>query len=141
MKLIQLQCLCWICAANAASPQSFKIDWFTIDGGGGTSTGASYSLSGTIGQPDVGEMSGGNFAVTGGFWRLSAGPPGVLPTLFITPSGVNTIISWTPGAAGFVLQWNGGLSPAGWSDAPSGGTNPVVLPAAGEARFYRLRKP
>jgi hypothetical protein len=31
--------------------QSYSIDWFTIDGGGGTSTGV-YSVSGTIGQQD-----------------------------------------------------------------------------------------
>ena len=28
--------------------QSYSIDWFTIDGGGGTSTGGVYSVSGTI---------------------------------------------------------------------------------------------
>ena len=31
----------------------------TIDGGGGTSTGGDYALTGTIGQPDAGEMAGG----------------------------------------------------------------------------------
>ena len=35
--------------------QSYQIDWFTIDGGGGTSTGGVYSVSGTIGQPDAGD--------------------------------------------------------------------------------------
>ncbi|MDX2131029.1 MAG: hypothetical protein SFY69_03120 [Planctomycetota bacterium] len=44
------------------------IDWYTIDGGGGTSSGASFVLSGTIGQPDAGVMSGGSFTLTGGFW-------------------------------------------------------------------------
>jgi hypothetical protein len=29
------------------------LDWFTIDGGGGTSTGGVYAVSGTIGQPDA----------------------------------------------------------------------------------------
>jgi len=33
--------------------QQYSIDWSTIDGGGGTSTGGDYSLSGTIGQPDA----------------------------------------------------------------------------------------
>jgi hypothetical protein len=33
--------------------QSYSIDWSTIDGGGGTSTGGVYSLSGSIGQPDA----------------------------------------------------------------------------------------
>lgn len=38
---------------SAALAQSYSIDWFTIDGGGGTSTGGVYSVSGTIGQPDA----------------------------------------------------------------------------------------
>jgi hypothetical protein len=36
-----------------AHAQNFSIDWFTIDGGGGTSTGGLYSVIGTIGQPDA----------------------------------------------------------------------------------------
>jgi hypothetical protein len=34
--------------------QSNSVDWFTIDGGGGTSTGGQFSVSGIIGQPDNG---------------------------------------------------------------------------------------
>jgi len=37
--------------ALSASAQSYSIDWFKVAGGGGTSTNAQYSLSGTIGQP------------------------------------------------------------------------------------------
>ena len=48
--------------------QSYSIDWFTIDGGGGTSTGGVYSVSGTIGQPDAGALSSGGYALSGGFW-------------------------------------------------------------------------
>lgn len=123
----------------SASAQNYSIDWFTIDGGGGTSAGGAYALSGTSGQPDAGLMTGGNFAIAGGFWSLDAGSISGPPTLFITRSGANAIISWTPGSLGFVLQGNGGLSPAGWADAPSGSTNPATVPAAGAARFYRLR--
>lgn len=51
----------------------YSIDWYTIDGGGGTSTGGLYSISGTIGQPDAGEtMTGGTYSLTGGFWSLVA---------------------------------------------------------------------
>ncbi len=53
--------------AGAAEAQ-LAINWYTIDGGGGTSTSATFSLSGTIGQPDAGIMSGNPFAVSGGFW-------------------------------------------------------------------------
>jgi len=47
--------------------QNYAIDWWTIDGGGGTSTGGVYSVTGTIGQPDAGStaMTGGAYSVTG----------------------------------------------------------------------------
>jgi hypothetical protein len=39
--------------------QSYSIDRFNIAGGGGTSTGTTYQVSGTLGQPDaVGAMTG-----------------------------------------------------------------------------------
>ncbi len=46
----------------------YEISWSTIDGGGGRSTGGDYALVGTIGQPDAGEMSGGDYRLSGGFW-------------------------------------------------------------------------
>ncbi len=59
-------------AALAPSGPSFDLSWHTIDGGGGTSTGGGFELTGTVGQPDTGVvMTGGSFALIGGFW---AGP-------------------------------------------------------------------
>jgi len=46
----------------------FTVDWHTVDGGGGTSSGGTFALSGTVGQHDAGAMAGGNFELTGGFW-------------------------------------------------------------------------
>ena len=47
----------------------FTIGWWTIDGGGGVSSGGSFELAGTIGQHDAGAtMTGGSFELTGGFW-------------------------------------------------------------------------
>lgn len=58
-----------LAAASCASAQDYSINWFTIDGGGGTSTRGYFSLSGTIGQHDAGgPMIGGDFSLTGGFW-------------------------------------------------------------------------
>ena len=75
--------------------QTYSIDWSTIDGGGGTSTGGVYSVSGTIGQSDAGPtMSGGNYTLDGGFWSISAAvqTPGA-PLLTIARSGTNILVS------------------------------------------------
>jgi hypothetical protein len=48
--------------------QQYSIDWSTIDGGGGMSSAGSYSLTGTIGQPDADYSAGGPYEVFGGFW-------------------------------------------------------------------------
>src|SRR3989304_4093527 len=53
----------------AAVAQQFEVSRFTIDGGGVMrSTGGDFELSGTIGQPDAGAMTGGDFTLNGGFW-------------------------------------------------------------------------
>jgi hypothetical protein len=53
--------------ASSASGQ-YELSWYTIDGGGGRSTGGPYTLTGTIGQPDAAYSKGGNFELLGGFW-------------------------------------------------------------------------
>jgi len=66
---------CLLAPTLQAGPQ-YSIDWYTIDGGGGTSSGGDYTVSGTIGQHDAAPASaGGDYALTGGFWAgLGAGP-------------------------------------------------------------------
>lgn len=54
------------CAPIFAQP--FDLSWYTIDGGGGTSSGGVFVVNGTVGQPDAGVMSGGSFQLSGGFW-------------------------------------------------------------------------
>ncbi len=46
----------------------YEINWYTIDGGGGRSSGGPYNLVGTIGQPDAAWSKGGNYELLGGFW-------------------------------------------------------------------------
>lgn len=46
----------------------YELSWYTIDGGGGRSSGGPYTLTGTIGQPDAAYSAGGNFELLGGFW-------------------------------------------------------------------------
>ncbi len=54
---------------SASALAGYSLDWWTVDGGGATSsTGGSYSLGGTIGQPDAGISGGGTYSLAGGFW-------------------------------------------------------------------------
>ena len=46
----------------------YEISWHTIDGGGGTSSGEQYTVSGTIAQHDAAYSEGGQYEVLGGFW-------------------------------------------------------------------------
>jgi len=46
----------------------YEISWYTIDGGGGQSSGGPYTLTGTIGQPDAAYAAGGKYELLGGFW-------------------------------------------------------------------------
>ena len=57
---------------TSAQAQPYSITLWTVDGGGGTSAGGSYALSGTIGQPDAGVLSGGTYSLIGGFWGIDA---------------------------------------------------------------------
>ena len=141
--------LLFLATATIAHAQSYSIDWFTIDGGGGTSTGGpmigiNYSLSGTIGQPDAGgPLTNGQYSVAGGFWALpfAVQTPGA-PVLAIVPFGPGQArVSWTPNPPGYVLQETLSLAPANWGDSPSGAANPVTVPATPPTKFYRLRKP
>jgi hypothetical protein len=63
--------------AGAAFAQDFAIDWYTVDGGGEMwTTGGDFELSGTVGQPDAGAvMTGGDYALAGGFWAGGAEEP------------------------------------------------------------------
>jgi hypothetical protein len=54
-----------VCAPAFAQEE---VQWWTVNGGGQTSSGGTFEITGTIGQPDAGEMSAGIFSVTGGFW-------------------------------------------------------------------------
>src|SRR5262245_28666931 len=61
------------------------IDRHVIAGGGVASTGGTFSLHGTIGEPAVGGASFAPYALTAGFW---AGVTPVLCTLDVDGNGV-----------------------------------------------------
>ena len=63
-----LMLLLSVSIANA----DYSIDWHTVDGGGGRSSGGTYTLIGTIGQPDAAYLFSDDYELLGGFW---AGEP------------------------------------------------------------------
>ena len=131
-----------------ACAQNYSIDWHTIDGGGGTSTGGMFSVSGTIGQPDAGTMNGGNYSLAGGFWEIISAiqtPGAPLLTIHFT-TGNRAVVSWPSSSTGFTLQQNANLNTGSWgtpSEAVTdNGTNKfITLNSPTGNRFYRLFKP
>ena len=72
LSLLLTAVLVLMVAVSLASAQTgdWAVGWYTIDGGGATSTdGDRFALSGTTGQPDAGRMSGGGYNLCGGFWQ------------------------------------------------------------------------
>ena len=81
---------------GSAFAQTYSIDWYKIAGGGDTSAGGTYTVSGTVGQHDAGgPMTGGNYSLTGGFWSLiSVVQTAGLPNLTIAHTGNNVVVAW-----------------------------------------------
>jgi len=148
-----MKTFCWIILAAlmarlSAQAQSYSIDWYKIASGGGTSTGAVYSVTGTIGQPDAsGAMIGGGYSVTGGFWLLInvVQTPGA-PVLNIRHSGNVVTVFWQ-NVAGWNLYQNANVATpvASWSPSSSptltGGTNYLSVTNPAGNVFFRLNNP
>jgi hypothetical protein len=125
----------------------YAIDWFTLDGGGGQSSGGAYTLNGTIGQPDAATSNGGAYTLHGGFWSAFAVVPSEdAPLLRIVHNGASVILAWPNPSTGFQLQQSPSLTAPNWTDvntAPGivGDEKQVSQTLAPGTRFYRLRKP
>lgn len=132
-----------LCAGSLTALSS-TIGWHTLDAGGGTVTGATYRISGTIGQPDAGPvMYGSSTRQQGGFWVLPAAiqAPGA-PSVFIARDAPgHAKVWWFPPKPGFRLQVSEDLTSPAWTNAPSGITNPVVVPAVAPVKYYRVFRP
>jgi hypothetical protein len=130
--------------------QSYSINWFKIAGGGGTSAGGTYQVSGTIGQHDAGgPMTGGNYSLTGGFWSVITvvQTPGA-PRLTITfNSQLPTVtVSWPSSATNYVLQQNSDLNTANWINTgllitTNGTTESITISPSTGNLFFRLNSP
>lgn len=135
-----------------AGAQSISTERSVIAGGGGTSIGGAFTLSGTIGQPDATTpLTGGAFSLAGGFWALPVAiqMPGA-PLLSVGLSNSLVVVSWPrAGAEGFVLDSATSLAavPANtvWAQVlfpyQTNATHIFITTAPFGAGFYRLRRP
>lgn len=72
-------------AVLAQSGGPYGLTWSVIAGGGGTMSGGTFSVIGTIGQPEAGTIaSGGTYGLSGGVW---GGPGAASP-----PAGVRVYL-------------------------------------------------
>jgi hypothetical protein len=138
-------------AGVPAQGTGFSSDWFTIDGGGFTSVGDEFSVSGTVGQPDAGWISGGSFGLAGGFRGFVLASPA--PFLSVTRTNGAIVISWSARAKaeGFVLEQTDVLvssSPGNcWSAVPDsvchamGSEIRAIVSLQQHSVFFRLAKP
>jgi hypothetical protein len=133
-------------ATRAQSGGQFDLSWSTVDGGGGTSTGGQFSLSGTIGQPDAGvTLASGPFSLTGGFWSFLSivQTPGA-PLLKIKLVGANAIVSWPLNTSGFFLQETPALGTPVWNSTlqqvvDTATEHTVTVPASSSMKSFRLK--
>ncbi len=136
-----------ILAVVGSDAQTYSIDWYKIAGGGGMSTGGTYQISGTIGQPDAsGAMAGDNYSLTGGFWSLiSVVQTAGAPTLTITHSGNSVKVSWPYPSTGWTLEQNSDLTTASWSTnrviSNDGMNNFITITSPMGNLFFRLQHP
>ena len=72
----------------ASTGGDYALLWWAAGGGGGSSSGGAYGLEGTTGQAESSAaMSGGPYALGGGFWvgTEAASYPTYLPMVFHGP--------------------------------------------------------
>jgi len=146
-----LVCVCLLLSAGCFRAWGqYAIDWSTIDGGGGASTGGVYAVTGTIGQPDASttNLTGGPYSLAGGFWAIYAVQTPGAPFLNVTRSNNAVIVSWPLPAEGWVLEWTNALPQISvpWPQIPppyqtNGANLQFTEPVPVGNKFYRLHKP
>ena len=109
--------------AYARSGGPYELTWFTVDGGGVTSSSAgAFALGGTIAQPDAGNLSGGLFILRGGFWHFAAvGPPGDGDFIRGDADGDGVFNGLNDALFTLVFQFQGGAEPPCLESADSDG--------------------
>jgi hypothetical protein len=139
-----------VLALERTAGAQFSLNWLTLDGGGNASSGGSFTVRGTMGQPDAAPaLTGGSFRLEPGFWSgvTVLQTPGA-PTLKISFIGGGlAILSWPANVSGFTLEETATVEqPNSWIATPqpvadTATEHTVTVPAVGVTKCYRLTKP
>jgi hypothetical protein len=130
---------------SRASAQSFSVDRHVVGGGGGTSTGGVFAVSGAAGQAEANSQpaTGGNFSLTGGFWSLIPVQTPGAPLLSIERQGSVIRVFWPLSSAAFVLDQSltatGAWSAVSFPYATNATDISITVPAPIGNRFFRLK--
>lgn len=146
MKTILLSVL--LLTSALSLPAQFSVNWATISGGGGRSSGGVHSIQASIGQPAPGASGAGGYSLQAGFWATPVvmQTPGA-PPLRIARIDTNTVLlAWPVTSTTFTLQVNNDLATTNWSTVANpanlvGSENQVAIPFSAAPRFYRLQAP
>lgn len=133
-----------------SSHAQFAIPWATVDGGGGTSSGGSFTLHGTIGQPDAAPVltsANGQFRLEAGFWSgvTVVQAPGAPPLKITLIPGSRAVLSWPVSTTGFILEETGTVAdPNSWTltlqpVVDTAAEHTVTVPSSGN-RCFRLKQ-
>jgi len=98
-----------VSTVSAQSGGPYDLTWNTTDAGGGTSTGGTYTLTGTIAQYDAGAAvkSGGSYQHASGFWVMISTVTGEV-YIYCYKDGDDVRIEWdlVPGVSFYDVYYN-----------------------------------
>jgi len=57
--------------AAASSTRALEMPWWSVDGGGGTSSAAGLAITAAVGQPESGMVSACGVTLDGGVWSIA----------------------------------------------------------------------
>jgi hypothetical protein len=78
--------------AQAKLLAPYDMSWWSVDGGGGSSSGGVFAVTGAIGQPDAGLAGGCGVVLEGGIW---SGPAPCETPLFCDGFETGDFGAWT----------------------------------------------
>lgn len=142
--LILILIIAIVPSTYAQSGGSYDLSWSTLDGGGGQSSGGSFSVSGTAGQGDASNAkTGGTFEHISGFWSFLETTLETME-IFCYKDGNDIRIEWTTPGTFDIYYGTVADDPGSYSILGTGQTSPYyhinALVDTDPQYFYDVRQ-